>query len=413
MIKKTVFFFLPICMTNLSLLYSQVSSGSDPQKLLNLRERIHAALEKRFFSPENVLYDYVGENGEVVTPTPEECQNLQPNAFAWNTPIENGGFFNGLLLTGLTEVYKKHPSEKLQKQMRRLLHGLFVLQDFSPVPGCILRGIASDGRSSYPASSNDQVIPFLLGLRQYAHSPAADEKERIECMERCRKLCLALEKNNWIIPGARPGFERGNILTGASYHNCHILLCAMILDEVEEGKNKRFTRIFEKRRDGIVSGYPEIKPSACWYSSSNFYIMRLAGEEHPEYRDVFLSGLQATAEGAKKHLSEWKKYDSSLSFSPDWHALNAVWKEQKNSKEGDEVAAQQWAIWRRTSPIVMNERESVMASLAAAWIVLLSGDQKLIAESEAPIREMLESIPYEKLHYSPFFFAENVISELL
>ena len=61
----------------------------------------------------------------------------------------------------------------------------------------------------------------------------------------------------------------------------------------------------------------------------------------------------------------------------------------------------------------MNERESLMASLTAAWILLLSGNQEVFEENAAQIWEMLENIPYEKLYYAPFFFAENVIAELV
>ena len=294
----------------------------------------------------------------------------------------------------------------------RLLSGLFLLQDLSPVEGCILRGLASDGKTAYPASSNDQVIPWLLAVWKYAHS-SADEKVKNECRERCFRLCRALEKNNWYIPGLRPEFTRGRLLANNPFDNCHILLCAMILDEMEGEKNERFRRIIKERRDTIAAGWPEITWFACWYSSHNFYIMRLASQVHPEYRDIFLSGLHATSSGAAKYLAWWKKYDSSLHFSPDWHGLNEVWKEQNNSKEGDAVASLQWSIWRRISPIVMNERESLMASLTATWILLLSGNQEVFEENAAQIWEMLENIPYEKLYYAPFFFAENVIAELV
>ena len=386
---------------------------NETARLLQLRERIHSVLEKRFFSPENILYDYAGLNGETVIPTPEECRKNQPNPFAWNTPIENGAFFNGDLLTGLIDLYEKHPSERLKTQMRRLLAGLFQLHDLSPVEGCILRGLASDGKTAYPASSNDQVIPWLLGVWSYARSSAADEKEKIECRERCFELCRALEKNDWNIPGLRPGFTRGRLLVNNPHDNCHILLCAMILDEMEGEKNERFRRIIEERRDSIAAGWPEIKDSACWYSAHNFYIMRLASRIHPECRDIFLSGLRATSSGAAKHLSRWKNYDPSLHFSPDWHGLNEVWKEQNNSREGDAVASCQWPIWKRDSPITVNECVSLRVALSAAWIISFSENQDVIGESAVQIREMLENIPYEKLHYATFFFAENVIAGLI
>ena len=131
--------------------------------LTAIQNRILDVIEKRFISPEGVLYDYAGLKGEVVLPTPEECALNKPNALAWNTPIENGGFFNGLLLVGLVDLWETQPSEKIAKMARTMLKGLYVLQDKSPVPGCILRGIGKDG-CFYPASST--VAPWFVGLFQ-------------------------------------------------------------------------------------------------------------------------------------------------------------------------------------------------------------------------------------------------------
>ena len=35
-------------------------------------QRVVETLERRFLSPENVLYDFVGPTGDVLLPTPEE-----------------------------------------------------------------------------------------------------------------------------------------------------------------------------------------------------------------------------------------------------------------------------------------------------------------------------------------------------
>ena len=91
----------------------------DIENLLRLQERIHDILERRFLSKENILYDYTGLNGEVILPSPEECFLNKPNALAWNTPIENGSFFNGVLLLGLCDLYEIFPSEKLENRCGR------------------------------------------------------------------------------------------------------------------------------------------------------------------------------------------------------------------------------------------------------------------------------------------------------
>ena len=386
----------------------------DKDKLPELRERIHAVLEKRFLSGENILYDYAGLNGEVVIPTFEECLANKPNAFAWNTPIENGGFFNGDLLTGLCDLYEKFPSAKLKSQMQKLFRGLCRLQDCSPVKGCILRGLADDGKSFYPASSNDQVIPFLLGLWRFSRSEADAQEEKAECRRRCYETVSALKDNHWIVPGARKGFERGNIAAKAPYDMGHILLAAMILDHEAPQEIPEVDRILEERKEIVFAGYPDIPAHNCWFSSHNFYILSMVSEVCPAHREGIKRALRITAEGAAKGIGRWKQYVPGLTFTPDWHPLNSLWHEQKNSKDGNAVTgAPFWELWTKTCPAVMNERESIMPAFAAAWIVLLSGDDEIIARAEPEILEALDHVPFDALYYAPFFFAENVIAKLV
>lgn len=386
----------------------------DLEKLLRLRERIHEILERRFLSGENVLYDYAGLKGEVVLPTPEECLANKPNAFAWNTPIENGGFFNGDLLTALCDLYEIFPSEKLAKQMRTLARGLYVLQDRSPVAGCILRGIGSGGKCFYPASSNDQVIPFLLGLWRFAQSGASTPAEKAECRRRCRETVLALKRNRGIVPGARPGFERGNLTANAPYDMCHILLAAMILDETDPEGGTEFGRVLNDRKESVFAGFPEISAEHCWFASHNFYILSMLAATCPAYREPARKALKITAEAASKWIGCWKQYVPGLAFTLDWHPLNDFWHEQKNTADCKDITgALLWRSWSEICPAVMNERKSIMPAFAAAWIVLLSGDEEVIARSRPGIIEALESVPFEKLYYAPFFFAENVISLLV
>ena len=386
----------------------------DTAELLKLRERIHEVLEKRFFSRENILYDYAGMDGGVVIPAPEECLANQPNAFAWNTPIENGAFFNGVLLTGLCDLYEKFPSEKLKCQMQKLFRGLCRLQDCSPVQGCILRGIGSDGKSFYPASSDDQVVPFLLGLWRFSQSAASTPEEKADCHRRCRETVLALKNNRWIIPGARKGFDRGNIAGKAKCNMCNILLAAMILDQTDPNGASEFDRIFEERKDVVFAGYPDMPAHACWYSAHNYYILSMVADAYPAYREQAENALRITAEAASKGTGSWKLYVPGLSFTPDWHPLNSLWREQKNTKDAVDITGGAfWRLWTETCPAVMNERISIMSAFAAAWIVLLSGNKEIIAKTLPDILEALERVPFEDLYYSPFFFAENAIAKII
>ena len=63
-------------------------------------ERIQEQIMNRFADSHGIITDYRGLKGEIVLPTPEECERNIPNAKGYWTPIENGGFFTGLYLLG-------------------------------------------------------------------------------------------------------------------------------------------------------------------------------------------------------------------------------------------------------------------------------------------------------------------------
>ena len=69
-------------------------------------EQARAALWARFVTPQHVILDYVGENGEVLLPTPEECLANQPNALSWGCPNENGPMFGGAYLEALVDRWR-------------------------------------------------------------------------------------------------------------------------------------------------------------------------------------------------------------------------------------------------------------------------------------------------------------------
>ena len=55
---------------------------------------IHLTVWSRFINENNLLLDYTELSGNISLPTPDECEQNQPNALGWWSPIENGGFFN-------------------------------------------------------------------------------------------------------------------------------------------------------------------------------------------------------------------------------------------------------------------------------------------------------------------------------
>ena len=197
--------------------------------LTDLSFQVEEELKKRFLSPDGVLYDYSGPHGEVELPRPEECRIHFPNLFGWWTPIENGAFFTGDYLLGLLRNRRGAQSGERKKLIGTLLHGLFRLQDAARSEGCILRGLGSDGNCRYPASSCDQVIPWMLALYEFQRHPIATEQERSECRNRLLRLLTALRKWNWSIPGDVPGFERGSFLSGETAESAAVSCVNLLL----------------------------------------------------------------------------------------------------------------------------------------------------------------------------------------
>ncbi|MDR2705753.1 MAG: hypothetical protein LBC02_08245, partial [Planctomycetaceae bacterium] len=178
------------------------------------------------------MYDFVGLNGEISLPTGEECQNNIPNALGWWSPIENGGYFGGIYLISQCMRYEQAKTPENREKVKRLVNGLYKLQDIGNVPGFIARGIAADGKSTYPASSSDQTMPFIIGLWRYLKTDIPNEKERTECSERLFRHVETIQKNNWIIIGTQKEFMHGNLTDTAYLSTAHILFVLWIMDDL-------------------------------------------------------------------------------------------------------------------------------------------------------------------------------------
>ena len=111
-------------------------------------------------------------------PTPEECREGKPNALGWWAPIENGAMFNGLYIEAAVNRWKRTQAAEDAEKARKLMEGLLLLNSISDVKGFVGRGVSTDGKSHYPMGSNDQTLPWFLGLWRYWESNLATEKEK-------------------------------------------------------------------------------------------------------------------------------------------------------------------------------------------------------------------------------------------
>lgn len=352
-----------------------------------VQESIAHNIWTRFMSQDSVIYDYVGLDGEILLPTPEECRLNQPNALGWWTPIEDGAFFTGVYLLGRCDRYLLHRSEAVAETIRKLVGGLYKLQDVCTTPGMIARGVGSDGQCHYPASSNDQNIPWILGLWRYLATDIPTMAERDECRERLLRHLLALRDAHWKIPGEIPGFERGSLLhedgLEGRLSSVHLAIVSRIMAAMLP-EEESFHRIVmdqklcngRTRREIIGEGFTYFEPWMGWFTATSQYAVRelLRLETDTSNKDRFHRALTATGKAAAGMIARYKRYQPGRvrDFTPDWRVMLSAWQPQINSEEAVRVAGPEHDIWGEKCPAVKEDKDTMMASLAFAWIVMMS-----------------------------------------
>lgn len=385
-------------------------------------ESVNRNLWNRFMSPDSVLYDYAGPAGEVVLPTPEECRRHIPNGLGWWTPVENGGFFTGMYLIAAADRYRQNPTAENREKVKRLAGGLYRLQDVGKTPGFIARGIGTDGECHYAASSNDQVFPWFLGLWSYWNTDIPTDAERAECAGRMARLAGELEKINWLIPGDMPDFTRGWWLGENFCSAVHLSSVTRIMYEVtkdEHWKELHYRYLNEpdrkgvRRRDRIAAGMDDLAPWSAWFNSNAQYAVRelYRLETDPALRELYRKSLRINAEKAVPLLPLHRKYDTAATyaFTPDWHRMMPPWREQENERDAQTLALEQIGVWDRACPAIAVEKASLKPAICAGYIIVLSEQPELIEQHWPQIEEAILRFNYDKLHYSAFFYVENVI----
>lgn len=392
-----------------------------------LSRRVEEELKRRFLSPDGILYDYAGPAGEVILPLPGECRDNFPNPFGWWTPIENGAFFTGDYLLGILRNLRRPAAGGRGEFARTLLHGLFLLQDRAQTEGCILRGIGADGSCHYPASSCDQVVPWLLSLYEFLRHPASSELERAECRERLLRLLTALQKCNWTIPGDIPGYDRGSFLSGdtpeaALVSSVNLLLATAVMADLsgEATYRELHRRVateplpFGKSRVQILNGGTAGNPLWMgWFLTHTVYAMRLLTEISflAEVREAAHCGLLCSGRHFLEALPEWKRYRGGREFSPDWRICKPQWRPHSDCKTGEQIALRELPLWNGCSPCIKEEKNTIRHSLSAAWIVLLTGEPEWKRIVHEELAGFLEGIPLEALCDCSFYLLENILSE--
>lgn len=411
-------------------------------------DRAHREIWRRFISPHGHLFDYTGLAGEVILPTREECLANQPNALGWSTPIEDGAFLGGLYLDALCRRWRVTGDATTAERAKRIAGGLLLLAAVGDTPGFIARGVASDGRSHYPASSSDQTYPWIYGMWRYATSGLPGQAEREQVVAVLTRVVTGLERNNWEMPidrkgfghfghwtvgfagtkgvlvGAEPNFDAATRLLFVLRAMHHLTGDARWLEayrsrlyEKPAGSDRTRLEICAYGVDYVAPGEAARFPESprLWTSASSQAGLRVLWELETEVgvREKFQRGLTANARRAMKFINGYRRYDNAnqLVFNIRWHVLNELWKPQSDISEAVTLGRLQkgdGSAWATQSPRLAAESVHMRDPLFAAWVVSLSGNQEIIAESRNEIRGVLTHFDWERLYMGLFFMAECV-----
>jgi hypothetical protein len=386
-------------------------------------ERAHAELWKRFIDKHGVMIDFTDLEGRVNYPTPEECREGKPNALGWYQPIENGAMFNGLYMDAAVNRWRTTQSAEDAVKARRLMEGLLFLNSISDVRGFVGRGVSTDGRSHYPMGSNDQTQPWFYGLWRYWESELATAEDKKRIVKHLRETADVIVSLGWRMPAEPPYKTRGSF-SGNSFGSAARRLFVMkIMHKIT--LDPRWQQMY--RADLTkpeVAGQPSLRQVLaqgmvftngrphCWTACCEVSALRGLWEleEDSSWKQVFSTGLQASAELASKSLSLAAQFDPQdrATFDQDWRAaMMPLWKPQATPEAAATLADQQLKQFIRLSPRRARETALVREPTSAAWIVTLSPDASFVQTHTQAIEQLISRYDYSRLYYCTFFWVEN------
>ncbi len=381
----------------------------------------HGEIWRRFVDAHGILLDFTRLDGSVSLPTPEECRDGKPNALGWWSPIENGAMFNGLYMDALVTRWRVTKQPDAADKARRLMSGLLLLASLSEVQGFVGRGVSTDGRSHYPMGSDDQTLPWFLGLWRYLEAGLATAEEKARITAKLVETAEAVVALDWKLPAEPPFGTRGSFQGFTFDHATRLLVVCRILVEVTGGEvwRQRYTTALHERggkpvvsrleacAGGMVFHYTKYH---SWTSCGSVAALRILWELEPDaaIRAAYARGLQASADLALKSLPLAAEFDNADTspFEHDWRVMNAQWKPQHTVAEANEQALAQIRAFMKISPRRRKETDLVREPTAAAWVVTLAPDTAELRQRAEAVKRVIAHYDYSRLIYSQFFWVE-------
>lgn len=381
----------------------------------------HTEIWRRFIDKFGILIDFADLDGTVSLPTAEELRAGKPNALGWWAPIENGAMFNGLYMDAALLRWQRTQSADDAAKARKLMEGLLLLNSISDVKGFVGRGVGADGKSHYPMGSNDQTLPWFLGLWRYWASGLATAEEKQRIAKHLVETADAIVAMKWQMPAEQPFGKRGGFAGFSFDSSPRLLFTCKALHQItndpkwdklyrealaERGGKENRTRL-EICEHGMVFEYAKYH---TWTSCTCVGAVRALWEMEKDetIRAAYAKGLQASADLAFKSLPMAEQFDNADTshFEMNWRVMNADWKPQQTELEAQDLAHLQLKKFNTVAPRRNKETAFVREPTAAAWVVTLAPDPTLLKSRAADVERVIAHYDYTKLYYSQFFWVD-------
>jgi hypothetical protein len=405
-------------------LYAVLTAQASSKAAAQAAESAHAEMWKRFIDPHNVILDYTSLDGSYIRPTPEEAREMKPSALSWGVPVEDGPMFNGLYLDALCNRWRLTHNEEDRIKARRLVDGLLFLSSVGQTPGFIARGVATDGKTTYPMGSNDQTMPWLYGIWRYITDGLAAPDERTKLVAKFVEMVEILEKEGWRMPcDGGPSRYRGD-LTHPTWEGAPRFLFTLKAMFKFTGDPRWQEKYLAAANEVIPNGEPT-RLEVCrggftfdprqglrnsWTGSAGVAPLRGLWEleEDPVLKAKYAEGLRASAALSATSLSLCEKFDvnGTEHFEPDWHVMNEVWKPQTSEAESAAIASAGLRVQSKASPRLHLEKDYVREVCFAAWVVTLCPDRAFVESHRPALEKAIAHYRFSGLYLSQFFPAE-------
>lgn len=407
----------------LFLLATGLAAAATPEQAV---EKAHAELWGRFVDEHNLILDYVGLKGEVIRPTPEDCREMKPSALSWGVPNEDGPMFNGLYLDAACSRWRLTQKEEDRAKARRLIDGLIKVSTIGKTPGFIARGIATDGKTTYPLGSNDQTTPWQYGLWRYiTDGLPKDDAEKQDLIGRFMQLVKVLDQTGWKMPTDGPPCPyRGDYLKPGWEGVPRILFTLKAAHQLsgEDAWQQRYlAAAHEKIGKGQIARIDTCRAGMVfdpaqglrhsWTGSEGVICLRALWEMEtdPALKAAYAEGLRHSAALAAQSLPLIEKFDvnGTEPFNLDWRVMNAAWRPQHSEKDAVDVAVAGLRVQSKASPRLHVEKDYLREPCFAAWVVTLCPDKAVVEAHRAGIEKVITHYDVTRVHLSQFFPIES------